>query len=370
MRFGELFLAGITLYAKVIVDIAHANVDRLFTYACPEGLNVALGAHVLVPFGRGNSAKEGFVLEMTNDCPAGVAVKDILRVIEPYPVLLPDQIELSCWLKRSYDCLLVDALRLMIPTTLRGGRAREKIVRTVQLPAGRDGNEMLSSLLKKDGTPRAARQYEVMELMLKTRLEMSVSDIEAYLPNSAAAISALIKKGFLTEGGHVTFRTPMAGDARPDRSVALTDAQKKAVAAVTDAFGRDVTFLLHGVTGSGKTEVYMHCISKCLEEGKNAILLVPEIALTPQAVSLFRARFSDRIAVLHSRLSDGERFDEWRRIRLGKANVVIGARSAVFAPLENIGLIVVDEEHEPSYQSETTPRYHAVDVARKRGALW
>lgn len=359
------------MYCKVLVDIAHANVDRLFTYAFSEGTAVVPGAHVLVPFGSGNRVKEGFVLSVSEQNDAGVPVKDVLRVLEPFPVLLPDQIELAHWLKSSYDCLLVDALRLMIPPTLRGQRAHEKVERTVAVAPGRDGNELLASLLDKSGKKRAAKQYEVLELLLSTGLTMSVSDVSACVPNAGPAIRALIERGYLVESGYVTFRTPMAGAVAPDREVTPTGAQLAAVKAVSDAMAekRTETFLLHGVTGSGKTEVYMRCIRACLDNGKSAILLVPEISLTPQTVALFRARFGDEIAVLHSKLSDGERYDEWRRIRLGRARVAVGARSAIFAPMPGIGLIVVDEEHETSYQSEISPRYHAVDVAAKRASL-
>ncbi len=359
------------MYCKVLVDIAHANVDRLFTYAFAEGTAVVPGAHVLVPFGGGNRAKEGFVLSVSEQNDANVATKDVLRVLEPFPVLLPDQIELAYWLKNSYDCLLVDALRLMIPPMLRGQRAHEKIERTVAVAPGRDGNELLASLLDKSGKKRAIKQYEVLELLITTGLTMSVSDVSACVPNAAPAIRALIERGYLVESGHVTFRMPMAGAVTSDREVALTSAQLAAVKAVSDAIAaaKADTFLLHGVTGSGKTEVYMRCIRACLDNGKNAVLLVPEISLTPQTVALFRARFGDEIAVLHSKLSDGERYDEWRRIRLGRARVAVGARSAIFAPMPDIGLIVVDEEHETSYQSEISPRYQAVDVAAKRALL-
>jgi len=356
------------MFAEIIIDIAHAEVDRLFTYRIPEELPVQVGHHVLVPFGHGNAQKEGFVLSVSETTDATVALKYILRIIEPYPVLLEEQIELAYWMQKSYHCLLVDALRLMIPAQLRGGRVHEKIERTVMLSNAMAPEEMLQSLCSKDGKPRAAKQYEVVRLLAESGLEMSVSDINAFLPNSSAAISALIKRGYLVESGHVTFRRPDTGNNCKDISVQPNASQQSAVDAVSTAMqnGNAETLLLHGVTGSGKTEVYLRCIESCLALGKEAIVLVPEISLTPQTVGRFRARFSDQIAVIHSRLSAGERFDEWRRIRLGHAKVAVGARSAVFAPFEHLGLIIIDEEHEGSYQSEITPRYHAAEIAAHR----
>ena len=361
---------GTALYAQVLIDIAHTEVDRLFTYLVPEGLEIAPGMHVLVPFGRTNAQKEGFVLALSQAADGAGPFKELLRALEPYPLLLPEQIELARWMQRSYNCLLIDALRLMIPAQLRGGRVHEKVDRTVSLAPGLDVNAALASLCDKSGKARATKQYEILQLLAQSRTEMSVSDLSAFFPGASSAISALERRGYVTRGGHVTFRRPQGASPIQETSVVPTAAQSAAVDAVSAALdaGTHETFLLHGVTGSGKTEVYLLCIEHCIRSGRQAIMLVPEIALTPQTVSRFRARFSEDIAVLHSRLSAGERFDEWRRIRLGRAKVAVGARSAIFAPFAQLGLIVIDEEHEGSYQSETTPRYHAVEVARHRAA--
>ena len=348
------------MYAEVVVDIAHSAVDRRFTYRIPEGLNVSVGHHVLVPFGLGDHTKEGFVvaLKEQTDYPE---VKDIAKIIEPYPVLLPEQIKLAEWMQEAYHCLFVDALRLMIPAQLRGMRVKEKRVRTVRLADGLDPDAALASL------NRAIAQKRVLELVIRINAEASVPDINAFYPNSGGAINALIKRGYLVEQNETVFR-------RPDKMklhaplYTLTDAQRHAVDVIDAAMQAQngSVLLLHGVTGSGKTEVYLKAISDCLDAGGQAIVLVPEISLTPQTVGRFTDRFGDRIAVLHSRLSPGERFDEWRRIRLGLADIVIGARSAVFAPVERLRLIIIDEEHESSYQSESQPRYLAGEIAAKR----
>lgn len=359
------------MYAQVMVDIAHANVDRLFTYAVPPGMAVEPGQRVLAPFGAGNKKTEGFVLELTEAYTGTARLKTLLRTLEPYAVLRPDQLALAKWMQGAYGCLLVEALRLMIPAQLRGGRVREKVVRTVYVPKELDIAAAFASLRKKDGSLRSPRQHEVLELAASCKQDICVGDIYGFVPGSAPAVRALLDKGFLCERGHEVYRDPYGGyPVERDEPKELNDAQRAAYEAIAAGLdGGGGAFLLHGVTGSGKTEVYMHAIAHAIAQGGTAIVLVPEIALTPQAVNRFRARFGERVAVLHSRLSPGERYDEWRRIRLDKADVVVGARSAVFAPVRDLKLIVVDEEHEPSYRSEMTPRYSAAEVAQRRCRL-
>ncbi len=360
------------MYARVMIDIAHSNVDRLFTYEIPEELDVRPGHRVLVPFGTGNKPVEGFVLETTPTFgEQEIKLKRVLKPLEPYTALTPEQIRLADWIRDSYHCLLVDALRLMIPAQLRGGRVKEKRVSAVCVAPDVDAAEAIASLKKKDGSSRAPVQSEILELLASAKAPMSIADIAAFVPGASGAIAALIKKGFLAQEGYVTFRDPFGrGKIKQSVPMELTMSQRSSLTGICAMIEqRAGTCLLHGVTGSGKTEVYMQAIARAILEGGKAIVLVPEIALTPQAMDRFRSRFGERVAVLHSRLSSGERYDEWRRIRLGKVDVVIGARSAVFAPLENIRLIIVDEEHEPSYHSENTPRYGAAEVAARRAAL-
>ena len=357
------------MFARVIVDISNANVDRLFTYSIPDGMQIVSGQRVLVPFGRGNKPIEGFVIELTDDAQTSADVKSIIKRMEPYTVLLPEQLQLADWITKAYHCTKADALRIMIPAKLRGSRVKEKTVRTLRLADGVDIAAVRSSLQKKDGSPRSPKQLEVFELLAGSGLEITAADINAYVPNASSAIAALVNKGILTESGRVTFRDPFAGNrVAKSEPLPLTVDQHNALDMIRSAEkGRCI--LLHGVTGSGKTEVYMQAIADVLEAGGGAIVLVPEISLTPQTTDRFRSRFGSSIAVLHSHLSDGERYDEWRRIRFGKARVVIGARSAVYAPVEGLQLIIIDEEHEPSYQSELTPKYSAIEVALRRAKL-
>ncbi len=357
------------MFARVIVDISNTNVDRLFTYSVPEQLKVAPGQRVLVPFGRGNKPIEGFVIALSDESGTSHAVKPIIRTLEPYTVLTAEQLGLSEWICSAYHCTRADSLRGMIPAKLRGSRVKEKTVRTLRLSPSADRSEFIAGITAKDGGIKAPKQLEVFDLLDHPNAEYSSADICAFIPGASAAISALVKKGVLIEAGREAYRDPFAGrDVEPTLPLPLLPAQEQALKTICTAEPGEV-LLLHGVTGSGKTEVYMQAISAELEKGRGAIVLVPEISLTPQTTDRFRSRFGDSVAVLHSHLSDGERFDEWRRIRFSKARVVIGARSAVFAPVEELGIIIIDEEHESSYQSELTPKYSAIEVARRRARL-
>ena len=350
-------------YANVIVDLSAGAVDRVFTYAVPEGMALQPGQQVAVPFGA--RTMEGFVISLADDCGLDPEkVRSVLRPVRDYPVVLPELLELAEWMHTRYLCNLVDALRLMIPAEMRGGRVRERRKRYAHLTLSGEALERFCAENR-----RAVRQLQLIE-------RLKLGDVEtAGLPEGASALRALISKGAVEIRDEETRRIPRAlthADAAGDPE--LMPGQRRAVDILVRALeaggGR---FLLHGVTGSGKTEVYIRLIRRALEMGRTAIVLVPEIALTPQMVSWLHGRFGADAAVMHSSLSAGERYDEWRRIRSGQARVVIGARSAVFAPLENIGVIVVDEEHENTYQSDRRPRYDAREVAwqraRKNGAV-
>jgi len=344
------------MYAQVIVDLSAEALDRVFSYIVPEGMDVAPGQLVAVPFGP--RTLEGFVVSLSETCDvAPEKLKPLIRPVRAEPVVLPDLMALAEWMHVRYLCNLVDALRLMLPAQMRGGRIHEKTRRRARLALS---GEALEAFIEKNR--RAPKQLEMVEALRNGDMDTAKLD--------GAALKALVKKGAVAIYEEGTRRTPLAlADGRRTSDPEPMPQQREAVARMTAALetggGR---FLLHGVTGSGKTEVYIRLIRRALELGRTAIVLVPEIALTPQMVAWLHSRFGDEAAVLHSALSAGERFDEWRRIRSGEARVVIGARSAIFAPLENIGVIVVDEEHETTYQSDRRPRYDAREVAWKRAA--
>jgi len=344
------------MYAQVIVDLSAEALDRVFSYIVPEDLEVVPGQLVSVPFGP--RTLEGFVVALSDTCDVPPEkLKPLIRPVRREPVVMPDLMELAEWMHVRYLCNLVDALRLMLPPEMRGGRVHEKTRRRARLALS---GEALEAFIGKNR--RASKQLEVVETLRNGDVETAKLD--------GAALRALVKKGAVEIHDEEARRTPMAlADDRRTVDPEPMPEQAAAVARLTAALetggGR---FLLHGVTGSGKTEVYIRLIRRALELGRTAVVLVPEIALTPQMVAWLHGRFGGDAAVLHSALSAGERFDEWRRIRSGEARVVIGARSAIFAPLENIGVIVVDEEHETTYQSDRRPRYDAREVAWKRAA--
>ena len=349
------------MYGQVIVDIVHENVAHVFTYRVPEDMALMPGTRVLVPFR--SQKMEGVVLSLseTSEIPES-RLKTILRALEPYPAILPALIELAEEMAQSAHCPLAQTLRLMMPAALRGGRVQEKKEWTARLmldgvtfeeacaAQGRSAKRRMLLSLMRDGAPHPASE---LKLMVREPME---------------ALRQLEAQGLAVLSQEAVFRSPyqeLGTEKLEDPP--LMPAQREALEEMDDAIaGGTGRFLLHGVTGSGKTEVFIRLVRKVLEKGRGAIILVPEIALTPQMVAWFRARFGETAAVLHSRLTNGERFDEWRKIRLGVARVAIGARSAVFAPVENLGLIVVDEEHEQTYLSDRHPRYDAREVAKSR----
>ena len=347
-------------FAQVIVDIAHADVDRVFTYAIPEGMALQIGMRVTVPFGR--QEKEGYVLRFsdTSDLPPE-KIRPVKEPLEDYPAILPHLVELAQELSRTVHCPLAETLRLMIPAQMRGGRVSIKTEKVAKLKVSGTALEEARA-----AQTRSPKRRLLIDLMADGE-EHPLKELQLLVRAPLEPLRVLEKEGICEISEREVLRAPYPDKPVHEPDPVLTDDQAETLEELLPALGRHSgAFLLHGVTGSGKTEVYIRAVREALRLGRGAIVLVPEIVLTPQMVQWFRNRFSDEAAVLHSRLSAGERFDEWRRIRHADARVVIGARSAVFAPVRDLGLIIVDEEHESSYVSDRVPAYDAREVAHSR----
>ncbi len=336
------------MIAEVIVDIAASETDRIYDYLCDDG--TVVGSRVRAPFG--GKIVPGFVMRVkeTSDYPAE-KLKRVLPCPDELPALNGECLALAEKLTARYRVPKALTLRLFLPTEMRTGKVRElmKNYAELTLPIG----EM--RLPKTAKNQAAAAEY----------LAQNGKTDCAYLNNAfPGGVTGLQKKGFVRITKEQILRDPYKALENESALHVLTPDQQRAVKTIEE--DERTVQLLHGVTGSGKTEIYLTLIAKCLKEGKSSIFLVPEISLTPQMLSQLRARFGKNAAILHSGLSAGERFDEWWRLRTGEAKIAIGARSAIFAPLENLGVIIIDEEHDSSYASETAPRYNTFDVAYLR----
>ena len=352
-------------FCQVIVDINHTDVDHVFTYRVPTGLDVCPGMRVHVPFGP--RKLEGVVVEMAADCDLPPErVKDICDTLEDYPAVLPPLLELAKEIQRTSFCTLAVALRLMFPAQMRGQRIREKQQEVAVLTVAPD---VLGQVIA--AQVRAPKRAKVLRALADAPdMELTTAALRETVGDCRDALNALCKMGFVKLEKRESLRRPYGEMERlsaqdPELTRQQEDVLAELLPAVETGKGE---FLLYGVTGSGKTEVFIRAVRRAAQMGKTAIVLVPEIALTPQMVSWFRSRFGEDAAVLHSRLSPGERYDEWRRIRRGDVRVVIGARSAIFAPLQNVGLIIIDEEHEQSYIADNNPHYDARRLAHERCA--
>jgi len=285
-------------------------------------------------------------------------IKKIIKPLENFPVILPDQFKLAEFLKEKYNIGLCDSFRLFLPSEMRTGRVKELTVKYAYIADEQKAKEFLAGARKS-----AIKQMAVVGYLLEHGTEKTSVINNKF---GSGALSKLVQNNIVQTRVETIQRKPLANiDVQPN-NVVLTQDQNNVVKIIEKQTGK---YLLHGVTGSGKTEVYMALMQKILDAGKTGIMLVPEISLTPQVMANFRARFGDNVALMHSGLSAGERFDEWKRILFGEAKIVIGARSAIFSPLKNIGLIVIDEEHDSSYTSDSNPRYNTIEVAQKRADI-
>ena len=341
------------MIAEVIVDITNDQVDKVFDYIAL--FDTVPGQRVNLPFGK--RIIEGYVLRLKESSDlAPKLLKSIISAKDDYPVILPEFLAITPQMIKLFHLRNIDCMRLYIPAQLRSGRAKPLYIRYVTPSADFNPDEMLLSV-RKNAT-------KLQSLISNLIIGESYPQAELNKKYGANNVQKLIDVGALVQTTVNKLRAPKVIE-RQDKKVTLTQAQQSVVDGILSQ--RERVHLLFGVTGSGKTEVYMHIIDAVLKEGKTAILLVPEIGLTPQVLSTFMARFGEEVAILHSGLSNGERFDEWQRLRTGLAHIAIGARSAIFAPLKDLGVIILDEEHDPSYKAESNPRYTTHEVAILRG---
>lgn len=340
------------MYAEVIVNSDAIEVDRPFTYRIPYEYtkNIDVGFRVKIPFGPRSKALEGFIFSILEDNEIVVSykIKEILSVCDDEAILTKEDIKVIEFLRKRYLCKFIDAIRLMIPVGIMKGLTNKKksVVCIAKKP--------------KDDEIKKDKYKKVYDFIVENNGIYTKGYLTKNKGLSLYCINKLIEKGILKVEEQVVFRYNTRKYKNEVNNV-LTDEQKSAINKILNE--RKLKYLLKGVTGSGKTEVYMRLVSEMLNNDKGAIVLVPEIALTPQMIEKFKGRFGTNVALFHSRLSDGERFDEWYRVKEGKAKLVIGARSALFLPVMNLGLIIIDEEHENTYKSEHNPKYHAREVS-------
>ncbi len=353
------------MVVEVIINSNVKNLNRIFDYNVPNDMekDIVIGRRVLVPFGRLKEAQEGFIIGIKDK--SEYEIKDILKVLTDSPID-SEKIELSRLMARKYFCNISDCIKLMLPpgttTTNFENRIKEKSARFVYLLKSEEeiNEDIENKVLKSD------KQIRILKFLIEND-EVSTVDLETFTETTSANIKTLENKGYIEVLEKQVDRNPFSNkNIEKTYNLTLTNEQQEAFDEINEKIINNefAEFLIFGVTGSGKTEIYLQLIGEVIKKNKVAIVLVPEISLTPQMVERFIARFGEeKIAVLHSKLSVGERFDQWKKIDSGKVNIVIGARSAIFAPIKNLGLIIIDEEHDSSYKSDKSPRYNAKEIA-------
>lgn len=355
------------MYADIIIDITHEKLDKVFQYRIPSELEgiLEVGTEVIVPFGRGNKETGGYVIGFSETADYDVdKIKFILRRAEDKRAIESKLVALAAWMKESYGGTMIQALRTVLPIKKQEKIKKKRTVRL--LLSEEEGRERLDIFLHKSQKARAR--------VLAGLLDQPCQDYELLtkkLHVTLAVLRAMEEQGILLIESQDALRNPVCYRRTEEKETILTKEQEQAVSVFAQDYenGYRNTYLVYGVTGSGKTEVYMQMIRQVVESGKQAIVLIPEIALTYQTVLRFYNRFGNRVSILNSRLSQGERSDQMERVKRGEVDVMIGPRSALFTPFENLGLIVIDEEHETTYKSEQVPRYHARETAIRRAKL-
>lgn len=355
------------MYADIIVDITHEKLDKIFQYRIPKEMEGRLqtGMEVLIPFGRANRETKGYVIGFSEKCNYdSEKIKEITQISQNHIAIEAKLVALAAWMKEHYGGTMIQALKTVLPIKQQEKQKEQRSIRL--LLDRREAKERLSYFLSKNQTARA----RVVAALLDRPI-LPYEYVTRQLKVTAAVLRAMEEQGILQIEAEVVYRNPVTAKRTKQQSFCYTEAQQAAIHIFCEEYrrGKRGTYLVYGVTGSGKTEVYMEMIEHVIAEGKQAIVLIPEIALTYQTVMRFYQRFGDRVSIINSRLSKGERYDQMLRAKRGEINVMIGPRSALFTPFERLGLIIIDEEHEGTYKSEQTPRYHARETAIARAAM-
>lgn len=355
------------MYADIIIDITHEKLDKIFQYGIPSELEGMLktGMEVIVPFGRGNKEIRGYVVGFSERAGYDESkIKEIIRTAEDSIAIEAKLVALAAWLKEYYGGTMIQALKTVIPIK-KQEKMREK--RRIRLLLGEEeGKWQLDVFLHKNQKARARLLAALLD-----QPEQDYDLLTKKLHVTREVVRALEDQKIIALNSEKVLRNPIGYRNRKDQIPDYTPEQKHAVSSFREDYERGIrgTYLVYGITGSGKTEVYMEMIAGVLAQGRQAIVLIPEIALTYQTVMRFCGRFGDRVSILNSRMSQGERYDQMERVKAGEVDVMIGPRSALFTPFTHLGLIVIDEEHETSYKSEQTPRYHARETAVRRAQM-
>ncbi|HHX55862.1 MAG TPA: primosomal protein N' [Clostridiales bacterium] len=355
------------LYADVIIDISHESLDKAYQYLIPKDLEekVVIGSMVEVPFGRGNKIINGYVIEKSYQPKWEIdKIKAIKSLVSDALVIEGHLIQLAYWIKTNFGSTMNDALKTVIPVKKT---VEAKTKRTVSLLLSQEeANEYLQVCKEK----KYVAKVRLLEALIKSN-KLDYNYLSKEFKIYPSTFNSLLKEKVIAIDEKTIYRTPVIHNQPHNNDFTLTDKQLFIVNDFASDYKKKKrgTYLIHGVTASGKTEVYIEIISNIIKEGKQVIVLIPEIALTYQTVSRFYEYFGDRVSIMNSRLSKGERYDQYLRIKNGEVDIVIGPRSALFAPFNNLGLIIIDEEHEDSYKSDTPPKYHAREVAIKRASL-
>ncbi len=342
-------------YANIIIDIAHEKLDRPFQYGIPMELRdtIHVGMEVDIPFGKGNHVRHGYIIEITDKCEYEPdKIKDLIGLTSKKMSVESKLIQVAYFIKERYGAPMIASLRTVLPVKKQ---IQEIQKRTVTLAVTKEyGETLLAEYFSKHQVARAR-----LLAMLMDEIVMDYQEVQKKCKVTKPTFDALVDQRVITITESTQYRKPIQVSTEEDVAVVLSEEQKR----IVDEVVPNEKYLIHGITGSGKTEVYLRLIEKVIKEKKQAIVLIPEIALTYQTATRFYNRFGDRVSILNSKLSHGERYDQMQRAIHGDIDVVIGPRSALFTPFPNLGLIIIDEEHEVSYKSDQIPRYHAREVA-------